>query len=87
MTTISAEDVEAIAQAVAAAIIAAQPKEWQGPEDAAAYMDLSPQYLAQLRMKKAGPEYHQVGRRCLYRRADLDAWLASHQGGKSDAAR
>jgi hypothetical protein len=79
--TLTAPDLEAIAQAVAAAIA---PKEWLGPEDAAAYLDLSPQYLAQLRMKKAGPAYHLVGRRCLYRRTDLDAWIAQHRV-KTDA--
>lgn len=74
--TLTAPDLEAIKQAVAAMIA---PKEWLGPEDAAAYLDLSPQYLAQLRMKKAGPAYHLVGRRCLYRRSDLDAWVAEHR--------
>jgi hypothetical protein len=79
--TLTAPDLEAIAQAVAAAVA---PKEWHGPEDAAAYLDLSPQYLAQLRMKKAGPAYHQVGRRCLYRKSDLDAWVAQYRV-KTDA--
>lgn len=70
---LTAPDIEALAQAIAAAII---PKEWFGPEDAAAYLDLSATYLAKLRMAKAGPEYHLAGRRCLYRKSDLDAWVA-----------
>ena len=81
MTTLSAADVDAITEARAAAL----GKEWFGPEDAAKYMDLSLQYLAQLRMKKAGPAYHQVGRRCVYRKGDLDAWMASHPKVKTDA--
>lgn len=49
---LSAPDIEAIAQAVAAAIT---PQEWFGPEDAAAYIDLSATYLAKLRGLNAGP--------------------------------
>lgn len=67
-------DVEAIAQALALALA----KEWFGPDDAATYLDLSATYLAKLRGLDAGPAYHQVGRRCLYRKADLDQWVASH---------
>lgn len=72
-------DLEALAQAVAAALAPALTQEWFGPEEAAARLDLSPQYLAQLRMKKTGPDYHQVGRRCLYRKSDLDAWVSEHK--------
>lgn len=70
-------DVQAIAEAVAAAI--ATPREWLNPEDAAAYLDLSVTWLAKLRMANTGPAYHLVGRRCLYRRTDLDAWVAEHR--------
>lgn len=87
MSTLTADDVDTIMKAVAEAIIAAQPREWNSPDEAAAYMGLSHQYLAKLRMTEgAGPVFHKVSSRVLYRRADLDAWLASHRGGKSDAA-
>jgi hypothetical protein len=77
--TLSPEDIQKLAHSIATVLA----KDWFGPEDAAAYLDLSPQYLAQLRMKKTGPEYHLVGRRCIYRKSDLNAWMASHRGASN----
>ncbi|WP_319774674.1 helix-turn-helix domain-containing protein [Breoghania sp.] len=46
--------------------------------EAAAYLRLSPSRLAVLRSKGGGPRFiAQSSRKCLYRRADLDAWLES----------
>lgn len=45
-------------------------------KEAAAYLRLSASRLAVLRSKGGGPRYiAQSSRKCLYRRADLDAWL------------
>ena len=43
--------------------------------EAAAYVGLSHRTLERYRVTGQGPPYLKVGRRVLYRRADLDAWL------------
>ena len=43
--------------------------------EAAAYVGLSPRTLERYRVIGDGPPYLRVGRRVLYRRADLDAWI------------
>jgi excisionase family DNA binding protein len=44
-------------------------------EDAAKYLGLAPQTLAKLRWSGDSPPYFKVGRRVLYERDELDAWL------------
>jgi predicted DNA-binding transcriptional regulator AlpA len=39
---------------------------------------LSEFWLAQLRSQNRGPKWLKVGKRALYRPADLEAWLAEH---------
>jgi hypothetical protein len=34
--------------------------------------------LANMRWQKQGPKYYRVGRRILYKVADVEAWLFSH---------
>jgi excisionase family DNA binding protein len=42
---------------------------------AASYLGLSPSYLNKLRCTGGGPYFVKLGRRVLYRKADLDSWL------------
>ncbi|MDU5248074.1 MAG: helix-turn-helix domain-containing protein [Varibaculum cambriense] len=49
--------------------------------DAARYLNLRPGTLANQRSRGVGPRYYKLGRRVVYRVADLDAWLASHAVG------
>jgi predicted DNA-binding transcriptional regulator AlpA len=44
---------------------------------AARYVGLSESTLAKLRLNGNGPTYCKLGRRVVYRLADLDAWLQS----------
>lgn len=44
---------------------------------AAGYVGLSVSTLAKLRLSGNGPAYCKLGRRVVYRREDLDAWLES----------
>jgi hypothetical protein len=48
------------------------------PDAAAAFLSLSTQRLAKLRLAGGGPPYVKIGRSVLYRREDLEAWLATH---------
>lgn len=48
-------------------------------EDAAAYLGLATQTLAKLRLSGDSPPYFQVGRKVLYERDELDAWLAQRK--------
>lgn len=48
-------------------------------EDAAAYLGLATQTLAKLRLSGDSPPYFKVGRRVLYERDELDAWLAQRK--------
>ena len=50
-------------------------------EDAAAYLQLAPGTLTNLRSRGDGPVYCKIGRRVVYRQADLDAWLDAHAVG------
>lgn len=53
--------------------------------DAARYIGMSPSYLSMDRCdghvgnRTPGPPFIKVGRRVLYRVADLDGWLDSHR--------
>ena len=51
------------------------------PTDAAIYVGVSKSHLDKLRLPRnrhLGPKFVKVGGCVIYRRADLDAWLASH---------
>jgi hypothetical protein len=51
------------------------------PPAAAQYLAVSESYLAKLRMlagRKKGPAFSKVAGCVIYRRADLDAWIADH---------
>ena len=52
----------------------ADPSALWKPERAAAYLGMTPGWLAKLRMGGGGPKYVKMTRRCYYRKADLDAW-------------
>ncbi|MCW5685513.1 MAG: helix-turn-helix domain-containing protein [Pseudolabrys sp.] len=45
--------------------------------DAADFLELSESTLAKLRLTGNGPAYCKLGRRVVYRRTDLEAWLQS----------
>jgi predicted DNA-binding transcriptional regulator AlpA len=45
--------------------------------EAAKLVGLAPSTLAKLRLSGNGPLYCKLGRRVVYRRADLEAWLQS----------
>ena len=45
--------------------------------EAATYLRLSKPTLERLRLTGEGPPYAKLGKAVRYRRADLDAWLAS----------
>jgi excisionase family DNA binding protein len=44
--------------------------------DAALYLGLAAQTLAKMRLEGTSPPFYKVGRRVLYKREELDAWLA-----------
>jgi hypothetical protein len=45
--------------------------------EAAKFLRLAPSTLAKLRLTGAGPPYCKLGRRVIYRAADLTSWLQS----------
>ena len=64
----------------AAKSLAAYPENMR-PHEAAAYLGVSLATLARFRMKgkrRSGPAFAKVAGCVIYRRADLDAWLAQH---------
>jgi hypothetical protein len=46
-------------------------------EQAGAYLNLSPRTLEKLRTIGGGPRFRKLGRRIVYKVADLDAWAES----------
>ena len=46
---------------------------------AACYLQVSESLLEKLRVSGGGPRYSKLGRGVIYRRAALDAWLASRE--------
>jgi excisionase family DNA binding protein len=42
--------------------------------EAASLLGLSPRTLEKFRLSGEGPAFYKFGRRCLYQKADLDAW-------------
>ncbi|MBL9070510.1 MAG: helix-turn-helix domain-containing protein [Sphingopyxis sp.] len=62
-------------------------------DEAARYLSLGKSTLAKHRCYGTGPTYQKIGRRVLYRAADLDAWAATKRRtstsqitGRADAA-
>jgi hypothetical protein len=55
--------------------------------DAAHYLMMSPRNLERYRMTGGGPRFMKSGRRCLYRRTDLDTWLNSRSFENTAQAR
>jgi len=59
--------------------------------EVAALLGLSPRTLERYRCTGFGPRYHKLGRRVLYRSADIDTWIASRlrtstsDGGRTNA--
>jgi len=54
--------------------------------DAAGYIGVSPHTLATWATRGGGPPFCRVGRRCVYLRGDLDAFLAAHRVTSTAAA-
>lgn len=48
-------------------------------DQAAALLGLSTSTLAKLRLTGDGPPYSKLGRRVVYRRQDLDDWVAANR--------
>lgn len=48
-------------------------------KDAAHYMGLAPQTLAKMRFSGDSPPFYKLGRRVLYKRGELDLWVASRR--------
>ena len=46
---------------------------------AARYLGIAPSTLAKMRLSGRGPVFCKLGRRVIYRRMDLDAWLDSRR--------
>ncbi|SHO82307.1 helix-turn-helix domain-containing protein [Mycobacteroides abscessus] len=72
----------ALVQAIAAQVteelrplLAPAPRQWLTPEEAADYLKVTEQKLADLRYLREGPRFRKVGRLIRYTHADLDAWL------------
>lgn len=72
----------ALVQAIAAQVtenlrpvLASSHREWLTPEEAADYLKVTAQKLADLRYLREGPRFRKVGRLIRYSHADLDSWL------------
>ncbi len=48
-------------------------------DQAAGYTKLAASTLTKKRLYGDGPAFSKIGRRVVYRRADLDAWMARHR--------
>ncbi len=55
------------------------PRQLMSRAEAAAYLGLSPFTLDTWACRGSGPTFYKLGRRAMYRLADLEAWLQSHQ--------
>ncbi|MBN7483814.1 helix-turn-helix domain-containing protein [Mycobacteroides abscessus] len=78
LAVVDAALVRAIAAQVADELhplLAQAPRQWLTPEEAADYLKVTEQKLADLRYLKEGPRFRKVGRLIRYTREDLDAWM------------
>ncbi|AMT69065.1 MULTISPECIES: helix-turn-helix domain-containing protein [Mycobacteroides] len=78
LAVVDAALVRAIAAQVADELrpaLAQAPRQWLTPEEAATYLKVTPQKLADLRYLREGPTFRKVGRLIRYTHEDLDAWL------------
>lgn len=78
LAVVDAALVRAIAAQVADELrpaLAQAPRQWLTPEEAATYLKVTEQKLADLRYLKEGPRFRKVGRLIRYSHADLDSWL------------
>ena len=55
--------------------------------EAAAYLRSSKSYLDKLRVYGGGPPFLRPGRKILYRKSDLDLWVAEHRFGSTSEYR
>ncbi len=58
---------------------AADPEQKFNQNAAAAYLGSNPRTLEGWRVRDGGPRFIKVGRRVVYRRRDLDEWLAARE--------
>jgi hypothetical protein len=49
------------------------------PQDCRALYGLNPGTLANLRLRKVGPQYYKLGRKVLYKPQDIEEWLDSNK--------
>src|SRR4029453_12928070 len=52
-----------------------QSETYMNDVEAAAYLGISRSWLTKLRVRGGGPPHVKLGRRCLYRRSDLDGFM------------
>ncbi|QSM94348.1 helix-turn-helix domain-containing protein [Mycobacteroides abscessus subsp. abscessus] len=78
LAVVDAALVQAIAAQVADELrpaLAQAPRQWLTPEEAATYLKVTEQKLADLRYLREGPRFRKIGRLIRYTFADLDSWL------------
>jgi len=54
-------------------------KDYLSPKEAAEYLGISISSLNQSRTTGEGPRYAKIGRRVIYDRCDLDAWVEARK--------
>jgi Helix-turn-helix domain len=59
-------------------IVFSKTQKFLNEQDAAAYLTLKAQSLRAMRCQSKGPTFLKLGRRVLYRLADLDAYVEKH---------
>ena len=52
---------------------------------AAGFCSIAASTLAKFRVFGGGPPYSKIGRRVVYRAADLDAWMSAHRRANTSA--
>jgi hypothetical protein len=59
---------------------------WLSPEEAGAYLSLSPRTLENMRGRGEGPKYSKLAHRVRYHVDDLDAWVRAGENGRERAS-
>lgn len=80
------EFLDKLAEAVAERIGGESARVWMNVDSAAGYLDLPKKRIQNLTAAGRIP-HHKEGGRVLYRRDELDAWLAEHYEGPRHLAR